>query len=243
MRRQNEAAHGRRLAEGDPEDIWGWSSPAGRIRALRRAQLIATGAALGPGVHALEPGCGTGLFTKFFVATGASIVAIDLSQELLSLARSRVPPAERVEFVARPLEDYNPEKPFDAVIGSSLLHHLDIGQALAHIFRLLRPGGVMSFAEPNMLNPQIAVQKNIRWIKKRLGDSPDETAFIRWRFQRLLLNAGFSDTEIVPFDWLHPATPVTLVKPVSRIGAALERIPVVREFAGSLYIRARRPLR
>ena len=34
---------------------------------------------------------------------------------------------------------------FDAVIGSSVLHHLDIEKALSEIYRVLRPGGVISF--------------------------------------------------------------------------------------------------
>ena len=37
-----------------------------------------------------------------------------------------------------------------------------------------------------MLNPQIAIQKNIPWVKRKLGDSPDETAFFRWPLRRLL---------------------------------------------------------
>ena len=36
----NEIAHGRHLAAGDPEELWGWGTPAGRVRARRRAALI-----------------------------------------------------------------------------------------------------------------------------------------------------------------------------------------------------------
>ncbi len=101
----------------------------------------------------------------------------------------------------------------------------------------------MCFTEPNMLNPQIMIKKNVRWIKERLGDSPDETAFIRWPFRSLLLKTGFEKEEIKPFDWLHPATPEAFIKYVSLLSRFLERIPVLREFAGSLYIRSKRPER
>ncbi len=241
VRAEREIAHGRRLALGDPESVWGWGTPAGQLRARWRAALIARGASLGPGVRALEIGCGTGLFTAMFAQTGASLVAVDISADLLQRARERGLPANQVQFLEKRFEDCTVDGPFDAVIGSSVLHHLDLEAALGKIHDLLKPGGIMSFAEPNMLNPQIAIQKNVPWIKARLGDSPDETAFVRWRLRRRLLDAGLANPQITPFDWLHPATPAPLIGLVVRLGGWLERTPILCELAGSLYIKAYRP--
>lgn len=74
-----------------------------------------------------------------------------------------------------------------------------------------------------------------------MGESPDETAFLSWRIYNLLCHVRFVDIRIKPFDWLHPATPLKLVDVMDKIGFILERIPVIREFAGSLHIYARRP--
>jgi len=241
-RAEREVAHGRKLAQGDPERIWGWGTPAGRLRARRRAELIAEGAHLEPRMRALEIGCGTGIFTEMFARTGTSLIAVDISTDLLEQARRRGLSVGQVQFLERRFEDCEVDGPFDAVIGSSVLHHLDIEAALARIYGLLKPGGVMSFAEPNMLNPQIMIQKNVPWIKERLGDSLDETAFGRWRLRALLLRTGFVNLKIVPFDWLHPVTPESLIGLVDAVGRWCERVPIVREFAGSLYIRAYRPL-
>ncbi len=241
VRADREIAHGKKLAHGDPELIWGWGTAAGKLRAVRRAEIIAAGGRLAPGISALEIGCGTGLFTEMFAQTGASLVAVDISPNLLEKARGRSLPANRVQFLEKRFEDCEAEGPFDAVIGSSVLHHLDLNVSLARIFALLKPGGAMSFAEPNMLNPQILLQKNVTWLNRRLGDSPDETAFVRFRLRKLLLQAGFDKIEIKPLDWLHPATPPPLIKTVGTIGSILEKIPLIREFAGSLFIQARRP--
>jgi len=237
---EREIQHGRTLVLSDPERVWGWGTPAGAHRARRRADLIARGAGLQPGRRALEVGCGTGLFTEIFAATGADLVAVDISADLLERARERGLPAGRVRFLEMPFEECVVEGPFDAVIGSSILHHLEIPRVLTKIHGLLKGGGLMVFAEPNMLNPQIALQKNIPWLKRLLGDTPDETAFVRWSFQRSLRDSGFDDVEITPFDWLHPAVPAPMISTVSCLGSVLERTPGLREFAGSLLIRARR---
>ncbi|HVO67436.1 MAG TPA: class I SAM-dependent methyltransferase [Syntrophales bacterium] len=240
-RADREIAHGRTISYMDAEKIWGWKTPAGQLRAKRRAELIAESARLKPGVRALEIGCGTGLFTEMFAETGAQIIAVDISGELIEKARLRGLPENQVVFYEKRFEDCDINGPFDAVIGSSVLHHLDIKAALAKIYELLKPGGRMSFAEPNMLNPQIMLQKNIQWLKKKMGDSPDESAFTHWQLRNLLHNTGFIDIKILPYDWLHPATPVSLIRLVVKAGRILEELPIIREFSGSLHICCSRP--
>ncbi len=241
IRAAHEIEHGRKLAAGGAEDIWGWGTPAGQLRAKRRAELIIAGANLRPGMRVLEVGCGTGLFTDYFSRSGAFVVAVDISPELLEIARHRHLPADRVVFLEKRFENCDIDGPFDAVIGSSILHHLDVELSLRQIFGLLKPGGAFSFAEPNMLNPQIVVQKNVNWFKEKLGDSPDETAFVRWSLGSLLERIGYGEVKITPFDWLHPATPRPLIPAVRAMGNVFESLPCVREFAGSLHIRAARP--
>jgi len=105
---------------------------------------------------------------------------------------------------------------------------------------LLKPGGRLSVAEPNMLNPQVFCERRFRRFFPHV--SPDETAFVRSRLRRDLERAGFTSISIVPFDWLHPSTPAPLIPSVQRAGAVLERVWPLLEFAGSLSIRATRPV-
>lgn len=239
LRAEHEIEHGKKLAVNDTEQVWGWGTPAGQLRAKRRAYLIVSGAHLSPEVRALEIGCGTGLFTEIFAQTGAQLVAVDISADLVEKAIARNLPPHQVQFIEKRFEDCEMDGSFDAVIGSSVLHHLDLELSIVKIFKLLKPGGVMSFAEPNMLNPQIFMERKFRrWFP---NVSPDETAFIRWRLKTTLLRTGFKKIRIIPFDWLHPSTPVQLIGLVERIGRWLEQIPVLREFAGSVYICACRP--
>jgi SAM-dependent methyltransferase len=231
-----EIQHGRFLAEHGAGEIWNWESPAGKLRWARRVKML--GEHLGPGMTVLELGCGTGYFTRELACSGADIVAIDVSPELLEIATwNRSAPNVRYELQNAYALSY-PDAAFHSVVGSSVLHHLEIAGALREIYRVLKPDGEIYFTEPNMLNPQIAIQKNVPWIKRKLGDSPDETAFFRWPLRRLLEQTGYRRVRIEPFDFLHPRTPAPLIGGVNALGRFLESMPVISEFAGSLYIRA-----
>jgi len=236
---QREINHSRKIAEGVPADIWGWGTQAGKIRAERRGKLIAAAARLQPGKVALEIGCGTGIFTEIFAHSRARIIAVDISGELIETARQRKLPEKEIIFLEKPFEECDVEGPFDAVIGSSILHHLELEVAMKKVLALLKPGGRLSFAEPNYLNPQIFVERRFRRFFANV--SPDETAFVRWSLKSLLEKIGFTNVRITPFDWLHPCTPESLIGMVSALGGWVEKVPVFREFSGSLLIEAARP--
>ena len=239
QRSEREIQHGTLLAKDDTELIWGWGTPAGQLRSRRRAALIVGGAKLRPGMSVLEIGCGTGMFTEMFAKSGAHIIAVDVSADLLQKALKRNLPHDRVQFLEGRFEDCHIHGPFDAIIGSSVLHHLSIETASLRIYELLKPDGIMSFAEPNMLNPQVFVERRFRrWFQYV---SPDETAFTRFQLYRILTQARFHNITICPFDWLHPATPLSMMDLVCTAEKCLECVPIIRECAGSLYIRCQRP--
>ncbi len=231
-----EVEHGRFLALRGAGEIWNWESAAGKLRWARRVRMLSSH--LKPGMTVLELGCGTGSFTRELARSGADIIAIDVSPELLKIATANTA-ARNVQYQMQNAYALTyPEAAFDSVVGSSVLHHLELEAALRDMHRVLKPGGTIYFTEPNMLNPQIAAQKNIPWLKRKLGDSPDETAFFRWQLRRLLERVGYRNVQIDPFDFLHPKTPVALIDQVRAFGRFLETLPGISEFAGSLYIRA-----
>ena len=233
---KHEIEHGKFLADNGAGEIWNWESPAGKFRWERRVKMLTE--FIQPESRLLELGCGTGYFTKEIAKTGANIVAIDISPELLKIAENNVP-LQNVSF--REENAYSmtfEDKQFDYVVGSSVLHHLDIKKAISETYRVLKDGGIIAFTEPNMMNPQIALQKNIPYLKRKLGDSPDETAFFRWKISKMLKKQGFKKVEIKTFDFLHPATPPSLIKAVTKFGQFCEKCPITKEIAGSIFIKA-----
>jgi ubiquinone/menaquinone biosynthesis C-methylase UbiE len=239
LRKDHERAHGKFLAPNAVE-IWGWGTPAGLERARRRTELLIERASIKPGMKVLEFGCGTGMFSRRIAAAGALLTAIDLSPDLLAEAQKESSPNITYQIGDIEMLPFT-DAAFDAVIGSSVLHHVQVEKALENAYRVLKPGRMIAFAEPNMLNPQIALQKNIPYLKRKMGDSPDETAFFRWPMARLLKQLGFIDIVVDPYDFLHPAIPQKFIPLAKKITHMLEATPLIREIAGSIILSARKP--
>jgi ubiquinone/menaquinone biosynthesis C-methylase UbiE len=235
-----EIEHHREIAD-QAEIIWNWDSPSGRRRAARRASIFVECCGLAPGQRALELGCGTGVFLERVAPSGAGIVGLDLSSDLLARARGRLGAAPNVVLHRGNAESLPyADASFDCVYGSSVLHHLDLDRALHEVLRVLRPGGRCAFTEPNIVNPQVAVMFRLGLTKRYFGVSPDEMAFSRFRALRSLRDAGFAEAEVRPFDFLHPATPESVCDALDRLGRRLERLPLVREITGSFVVLGRR---
>ena len=234
----NERRHGEYVV-GQGEQLWNWSSPAGKRRWARRCLLFKSFL----GNHkkrVLEVGCGTGLFTKELAGTDNAIVAIDISEHLILKARQRVASGQVHFLVGNAYETGFKSESFDFIVGCSSLHHLDVPVALKEFLRILKTGGRVLFTEPNMMNPQIALIKNVPFLKHKAGDSPDETAFFRRPMARRLRRLGFLDVTVVPFDFIHPQIPSSLLGAAERLAVLLEKTPLLREFAGSLLIQCRK---
>jgi SAM-dependent methyltransferase len=219
---------------------WGWTSATGRVRADRRAQWLVEHARLGPGTRALELGCGTGQFTQRLVESGCELTAVELSEALVARCRERV--GDRAEIVLGNVETGEglEGRSFDAIVGVSILHHVNMELCLRNTLSLLEPGGRFAFSEPNMVNPQVWAMKNIRLVGRLMHETEHETAFIASRLRRLFEDAGLVVDVCEPFEFLHPRTPRRLIGAIRSAERFLERTPL-RAIAGSIRVAGHRP--
>ena len=188
----------------------------------------------------LELGCAGGEFTRRLAKLSDRIVAVDLSYELIKMARNSIG-SKNVNFVVADIDNLPfKDETFDIIVGNSILHHLELMPVLKQIRRFLNREGKLWFSEPNLFNPQVFLSLKIGFLRKRLGISPNETAFLRWRIKGLFHQGGFKDVRVSTFDFLHPCTPNRFIPLVKRIGKFLEGIPLLREISGSIMIEARK---
>jgi SAM-dependent methyltransferase len=225
---------------GGIEHVWGWTSPAGRLRAHRRAAFLIEAAALGPGVRCLELGAGTGEFTRRLLGSRCELTAIELSEATATRCRKRV--GGRAEVVVGNIEtgDGLEGREFDAIVGVSVLHHVDLEATLRATFSHLRRGGRFAFSEPNLANPQVWAERNIRFVGRLRHTTAHETAFRAADLRARLERGGLAVEVCEPFEFLHPSTPRPLIYAVRSLERALERTPL-RAIAGSLRVAGRKP--
>jgi tRNA (cmo5U34)-methyltransferase len=157
-------------------------------------------AAVTPGDHhqvtrILDLGIGSGLTASLVLDAhpDAELVGLDASSDMLDAARATLDPT-RTRLVAGRIEDDLPTGPFDLVISSLAIHHLDErGKAdLFHRIRaVLSPGGRFVLADLVVPEDPVDVVTPIDGIEDTPSSLADQ---LRW-----LREAGFVPT----VSWSH----------------------------------------
>lgn len=95
----------------------------------------------------LEPGCGTGIYTRLIARRwqSADIRAVDLSEDMVQVACEKLE-APNVTFDIRDAEK-EPDEDYDLITsGATFQWFRDLGGTLGRYRRSLRPGGALSFS-------------------------------------------------------------------------------------------------
>ena len=96
----------------------------------------------------LDAGCGPGICSAFFANQGASVVAIDYSEQMVRLTKQRTPSIAST-FVCNLNNklDMFADEEFDVIYCSLVIHYVENWSNLFKEFaRILKPGGVLVFS-------------------------------------------------------------------------------------------------
>jgi ubiquinone/menaquinone biosynthesis C-methylase UbiE len=162
-------------------------------------------------LRVLEAGCGPGALTQWLVDNGATVVALDVSPEMVRLASERV--GNRARFLtadlAAPLT-FAADASFDLVVASLVLHYLaDWTTPLAEFHRVLTPGGAVVFSTHHpAMDWQLhsrddyfaTIQVTETWDK---GGQPFDVTF--WRRPLTAITTAISDASFVIDRLVEPA--------------------------------------
>ena len=102
---------------------------------------------------ALEIGCGTGALARRLAQHCRRVIALDLSSEMIRVARSRSIQVDNLEFQLADATTWDfPQSQFDFICSIATLHHLNQHELLPRMKAALKPGGnlvVLDLVESN----------------------------------------------------------------------------------------------
>ena len=178
---------------------------------LFAAVLATVGAA--PGVRLLDIGCGSGHAARMAAALGATVTGLDITPELLAIARERVPGA--AGFVLGEMDSLPfAGSSFDVVVGFNAFQFADDPAiAVAEAARVVRRGGVVAattFAEPER-NESTALHLALEPLRPAAGAASGGQHLPYalsepGGLERLLAGAGLDPVASgeLPLEWAHP---------------------------------------
>ena len=134
-------------------DQW-FSTPIGRLVKATESRLVLDFLRPAPEEMILDAGCGNGVFTLDFLAAGAVVVGLDISEPMLAAASRKAAGfpfvAVRGDMLSLPFVD----GAFDKAVSVTALEFIADGRrAVDELFRVTRPGGVVVMATLNRLSP------------------------------------------------------------------------------------------
>lgn len=187
----------------------------------------------------LEYGCGDGSNTVLLAHRGARVIALDISPELISVARRRLAVngiTSGVNFIVGSAHDLPlQDETIDVVFGMVILHHLELAPAAREVRRVLRRGGRAIFREPVRNSALLGAAR--RLIPYRSPDvSPFERPLTDGELRRFA--DGFSSFHAKVFQ-LPSTNLIKLLPPLRPLlkhcyawdAALLKRVPALRRFA------------
>jgi len=139
------------------------------------AQAIISHLVLKPGMKVLDMGCGPGRLTipvAKVIGTNGEITAFDMQEGMLQRVKSKAKAEhlENIRFVQGKADDAMlGENQFDCVLLVTVLGEIpEQKEALAGIFRSLKPGGVLSISEV-IADPHFQSRKKVRQLAASAG--------------------------------------------------------------------------
>ncbi|MUL40682.1 methyltransferase domain-containing protein [Streptomonospora sp. PA3] len=153
-----------------------------------------------PGERILDAGCGTGELTAALADTGAKVLGVDSSPQMIDRARQRFP---HLDLRVADLRELDVETGFDAVLSNAVLHWIpEAPAAAAALAGALRPGGRL-VAELGGSGNIAAIRGAARALRTELGlPAAAETWYFPTieEYSAVLTDAGLEITGAWLFD-------------------------------------------
>ncbi len=201
----------------------------------------------------LDFGCGEGMLTTQFALLGARVTGVDVSPDLIDLARRRAE-LDRVSDRVRLLEGdvlelgALRERSFDAIVCSAVLHHVEIEPVFERLLELAKPGARVVVQEPVVFSSALRrirdvvpvakdvspgerqlTRSDVDYLASRLRDPRIRYFRLTARLVRLLPNRAKLDAS-------HPFSTATALGLMALDQVALTLVRPLRRYAGTVVL-------
>jgi len=197
------------------------------------------------GKKLLEYGCGTGDGSEQWLNLGAIVTGIDISPEGIRMARERIENTSyEADYFVMDAEDTDfDDDSFDIVVGTGIIHHLNLARSYQEMSRILKPGGHAVFLEPLGHNPLICLYRALTPRMRTEDEHPlkqediglfeqyFDSVDVRYLSLFTLLSVPFRNTSI--FEKLQGF--------LGHVDKAAFLVPFVRKYAWTAIIHASNP--
>lgn len=204
--------------------------------------------ALAPGRRLLEYGCSDGEATRLWSEQGAQCTGIDISPEAIRLARLRAEEAGlRIRYEVMNAEDMSfGDASFDVLVGTGILHHLELDSAYAEIARVLGDDGHAIFIEPLGHNPLINLYRRLTPAMRSEDEHPLRIGDLRLA-SRYFGNVSVHYQNLFTFAAL-PFRNTSLFAPLHGLLRGIDTalftiLPFTKRMAWLVYIECSQPVR
>jgi ubiquinone/menaquinone biosynthesis C-methylase UbiE len=172
----------------------------------------------------LDIGSGHGNCALSLAKRGAHVTSIDISPELIEGCRKRAAAnglvAQFMVMNACALEFADTS--FDIVIAARTVHHLpDIAEFCREAYRVLKPGGILLFMEPQKYNPFVEIGRN---FVKRGPEWRTATEHPLVPSDLHLVKTVFGDMETKEFEFLTSACLAFMTLGMGRVASAAMKL-------------------
>ncbi|GAB3028985.1 class I SAM-dependent methyltransferase [Bowmanella dokdonensis] len=147
-----------------------------------------------PDTRILELGCGTGSTALLHAPHVKDILATDISEEMLAIARqkARDQGIDNIRFEKAEVLQVQPPEPLDMVMAMSLLHLLaDKDALITKVYGWLKPGGLFVTSTVCLADSNWKYIRYIAPLARRLGLMPLLRIFSEEELKQSMIRAGF----------------------------------------------------
>ncbi len=178
----------------------------------------------------LEIGCGTGKYTEIMNKRAKKVIGMDISDNMLDMARKRVPGVEFIQGDCEKLDMFE-DGQFDIVYGVNAFSYFpNKEEALKSIHRVLKKDGIFMLIDVNGPNPVYLIAYMIGRM-----DIDDWYSYLRKNTLKYLVpmleNGGFEIKHKDIINWIPNALPKSIVLSAIPFDFVLSRIPFIKKFA------------